>query len=71
MEVIPSILPDYVDMGRSNEMRSNYAIVGVLGVLGGITSTLSRNLLGNYREQSGVRLCQTGALPWCHNTTGN
>ena len=37
-------------------MRSNYAVAEVVGVVGGITSTLSSNLLGNYREHSGVRL---------------
>ena len=38
-------------------MTSNYAIEIVVGVGGGITSTLSPNLLGNYRE------------PWCQTVS--
>ena len=63
MRIIP---PDYVDMGRSNEMRSNYAGVKVVKVVGVLPVHYPPNLLGNYREQ----WCQT-VVSVCHNTPGN
>ena len=52
---------DYVDMGRSNEMRSNYALVEVVGVAGVLPV--------HYPVICWVITESTEQ--WCHNTTGN
>ena len=56
MRIIPSIPADYVDMGRSNEMQSNYAPVKVAKVVGVLPAHYPV-ICWVITESRGVRLC--------------